>query len=103
MTMIEKRKVDNKGRVSLPIKRKNEIYFLKKGKTFILSEDLNSLQEIAHKFEETRLSSKLQALKEWFEIVGETDLEKLSAKKMDRLIGEDISRKIKKSGELLNE
>ena len=94
MSIIKKRKVDNKGRVSLPFMKNKEIFFVKKGQTIILSEDSSELEQITKEIDDKVMLKKFQALKEWFELVEEAELSDISSKDIDKKIGESLSKKL---------
>ncbi|MHA1988686.1 MAG: hypothetical protein ACW98D_18840 [Promethearchaeota archaeon] len=92
MSIIEKRKIDKKGRVSLPIRGKDEIFFFKKGKTIILSDDKDSLENLINKFEDTTLTLELQSLKAWFNVLENLDENFPSHEEMEKKINNEIVR-----------
>lgn len=95
MSKVEKRKIDAKGRISLPVQREKDIFFIKKGDTFILSENIESLHRTAQQFEDIQLTNKLLALKNWFENIDEAGLGNISSEDMDRKIANSLSEKEK--------
>lgn len=94
MNAIKKRKVDNKGRVSLPVSKNKEIFFAKIGKTFILSEDEHELKLISTEIDNENKIRKLKALKEWFDLVESAGLSHITSKDIDDIIGSDLSKKV---------
>ncbi|MHA1664677.1 MAG: hypothetical protein ACTSVW_02460 [Candidatus Njordarchaeales archaeon] len=90
--LIKKRRVDNRGRIVIPLKNRREVFVLSYDDLVIISSSEKKLKEIGKLLNELKLSKKKKILEDWFELISELELDKLSPKDLDRLIADNLKR-----------
>jgi len=90
--LIKKKRVDNRGRIVIPLKNRREVFVLSYDDLVIISSSEKKLKEIGKLLNELKLSKKKKILKDWFELISELELDKLSPKDLDRLIADNLKR-----------
>ena len=90
-----KRSVDSKGRVVLPMKNLSEVYMTTIGDVILVSPNPDALLELWELLNEVNSIRKKRAIAEWFKLVEEAGLDKISPKLIDKLISRSIIRELK--------
>ena len=96
--LIEKRRVDNRGRILLPLRGIKEVFVCSLGRTYIISEDKGEIDRIVSILNEKKIEEKKKAIKNWFAIVEATELEKMSVNDLNKIIVKSIKKEVEKSG-----
>ena len=94
---FETRKVDAKRRIVIPLKNSKEVFMVNRGSFILISPSKRSLENLLNKIDQTDRIEQLQALKEWFELVDDSGLNKLAAADIHQRIGDVLHEKTRSS------
>lgn len=89
-----KRSVDNKGRVVLPIEGLKEVYMATMGDIIIVSPNPEAIREVGEILDYIGSLKKKKAIDEWFKLVEEAGLDKISPKLIDSLVSRGVLREL---------
>jgi len=92
---ILKRSVDDRGRIVLPIKGKKEVFVVKWNDIIIIAPSKNQAEEVVKQLENLRKKKMLEVINEWFDMIEESGLDKLTARDLDKILARSLLRDIK--------